>query len=84
MLTSTQHDIVIFPSFIEFLIFNNDVSISFAQVIRMAIVTFSAIMNDKKLTICHFIFSNCLTLMIDIINDKKGNNFMNDIMTYLN
>ena len=45
----------------------------------MAIVTFSEIMNDKKVTILNFVFSNCLTFMSDIVNDKKGNNFMNDI-----
>ena len=45
----------------------------------MAIVTFSEIMNDKKVTILNFFFSNCLTFMSDIVNDKKGNNFMNDI-----
>ena len=50
--TSTQHDIVIlFPSFIEFWIFSKNVCISFVDLIGMAIVTFSEIMNDKKVTI---------------------------------
>ena len=51
-------------------------------------MTFSAIMNDKKVTIWQFcdLFSNYerqkghnSAIMNDIVNDKKGHNFMNDI-----
>ena len=50
-------------------------------------MTFSGIMNDRKVTISQFydLFRNYerqkghnLVIMNDIVNDKKGHNFMND------
>ena len=49
----------------SFLIFSKAVSVSFAYVIGMGIMTFSAIMNDKKVTIWHFydLFSKFMTFL---------------------
>ena len=53
----------------------------------MGIVTFSVIMNNKKVTISQFydLFRNYewqkghnLVIMDDIVNDKKGHNFVNN------
>ena len=50
-------------------------------------MTFSGIMNDRKVTISQFydLFRNYerqkghnLVIMNDIVNDKKGHNFVND------
>ena len=50
-------------------------------------MTFSGIMNDRKVTISQFydLFRNHeqqkghnLVIMNDIVNDKKGHNFVND------
>ena len=50
-------------------------------------MTFSGIMNDRKVTICQLydLFRNYerqkghnLVIMNDIVNDKKGHNFVND------